>query len=592
MNKSWLDEWKQSGVKTIGERTIITDLNSINSSTDEVAIQCACGNVTYAQAYYVYKSLGKNKDCGKCWMTPIMNGRSKYNKLTIISSITNETKVTDKIEAKCDCGAVINTTLNQVITNRCKSCGNCDLNNIIKSGIKKFNSLLVLDDLHTLKKQTQKVKAKCDCGTVVDVVFRNLIINNSKSCGQCDIVKFHELNIKTFGNLTILDETNSISRLSQKVRVRCKCGHETIKKLYNIYSGHTKSCGRCYESIRKSWEILRSGNELTSYPITSGPVVEMFGISNVIHSTNTMLEAKCVICGNDWNPRYKDILRGASLTCGCSYNKVSTAQLEIGDFISKYANIKYEHKIDNKSFDIFIPDFSLLVEYHGLKWHSMPHSKKNDIEKYRLAKKSGLGMIVIYEDEWKTKRQIIESILKNRIMANKLPGIRPSECFITRLSNKDVKDFYEKNHYIGATDSTFNAAAIYDDEIVAAMSFKPPTRQSKYDFELVRMASGSHFRVHGIWNKLLSLFISEYNPISIVSFSDNRMFSGKIYEKLGFKYDGSVKPDYYWVDSRKRINKSSLRKPVGCNVTENELRTSQGYAKLWDCGKTRWVWNG
>jgi predicted acetyltransferase len=103
------------------------------------------------------------------------------------------------------------------------------------------------------------------------------------------------------------------------------------------------------------------------------------------------------------------------------------------------------------------------------------------------------------------------------------------------------------------------------------------------------MASDPDYRVHGIWSKLLKQFINEHNPKSIVSFSDNRLFSGKVYEKMGFKFDGEVKPDYYWTINHKRFHKSKMRKPKGCKKTETELRTEQGYSKIWDLGKKRWV---
>ena len=104
------------------------------------------------------------------------------------------------------------------------------------------------------------------------------------------------------------------------------------------------------------------------------------------------------------------------------------------------------------------------------------------------------------------------------------------------------------------------------------------------------MASNSEYRIYGIWSKLFNLFVHAHNPQSIVSFSDNRLFEGSVYEKLGFKFDGKVRPDYYWVRGRHRYNKSGLRKPAKTVETEHELRTGQGYAKIWDLGKKRWVW--
>ncbi|HED37608.1 MAG TPA: hypothetical protein ENI76_05110 [Ignavibacteria bacterium] len=106
------------------------------------------------------------------------------------------------------------------------------------------------------------------------------------------------------------------------------------------------------------------------------------------------------------------------------------------------------------------------------------------------------------------------------------------------------------------------------------------------------MSSDSKHRVHGIWSKLLKMFIKEYSPSSIVSFSDNRLFSGKVYEKLSFKYDGIIPPDYYWAKGMIRRHKSGLRKTDSEKLTgktEIELRTAQGYERIWDLGKKRWT---
>jgi predicted acetyltransferase len=106
------------------------------------------------------------------------------------------------------------------------------------------------------------------------------------------------------------------------------------------------------------------------------------------------------------------------------------------------------------------------------------------------------------------------------------------------------------------------------------------------------MASDPEYRVHGIWSKLLKTFVREHRPVSIVSFSDNRLFSGGVYEKIGFSYDGEVPPDYYWVKGQRRFHKSGLRKKgeeKQSGLTEAQLREAQGYRKIWDLGKKRWV---
>ena len=62
---------------------------------------------------------------------------------------------------------------------------------------------------------------------------------------------------------------------------------------------------------------------------------------------------------------------------------------------------------------------------------------------------------------------------------------------------------------------------------------------------------------------------------------------------MGFKFDGNVTPDYYWIKKQKRFHKSGLRKTKEerlTGLTETQLRGAQGYKKIWDLGKKRWVY--
>jgi hypothetical protein len=129
----------------------------------------------------------------------------------------------------------------------------------------------------------------------------------------------------------------------------------------------------------------------------------------------------------------------------------------------------------------------------------------------------------------------------------------------------------------------------WNDQLVACVSFATPTRQSKYEWELIRMVADPTVRIHGVWSKLLKIFIEDYKPHSIVSFSDNRIFQGGTYGKIGFKFDGDVSPNYYWCRNGKRFHKSGLRKPKGETRTETVIRTEQGYQRIWDIGKKRWI---
>jgi hypothetical protein len=173
-------------------------------------------------------------------------------------------------------------------------------------------------------------------------------------------------------------------------------------------------------------------------------------------------------------------------------------------------------------------------------------------------------------------------------------SLRPKKCEILDVASQDADAFYESFHYIVKCRPSISYGAFHQGRLVACISFKAPTRQSSYQFELVRMASDPEYRIHGIWIKLFRKFVCDQHPKSVVSFSDNRLFNGRVYPKIGFSFDGKVSPNYYWTKDGVRHNKSGLRKKneeKNSGLTEVQLRQAQGYHKIWDLGKKRWVWN-
>lgn len=301
----------------------------------------------------------------------------------------------------------------------------------------------------------------------------------------------------------------------------------------------------------------------------------------------------CHDCGRSFR-YWQNVCRGKSLTCGCASNHVSRAQREIARFIEGLGfKVLTEHRIRSLKYDVFIPERNLVLEYHGLKWHVASDSRSRDLRKYEVAVDSGLQFISIFEDEWVDGREKVENLLRNRLVKGKPRTLRPSQCEIVPVTGPETASFYDAHHYLGRCNAKAHYGVRFEGRLIAAASFSVPTRQSKHPWELVRMASDPGFRVHGVWSKILSRFVREHSPSSIVSFSDKRLFGGGVYETIGFRKDGDVPPDYYWVKGGRRFNKSGLRKrdeERGSGRTESELREAEGYRKVWDLGKVRWVW--
>lgn len=306
---------------------------------------------------------------------------------------------------------------------------------------------------------------------------------------------------------------------------------------------------------------------------------------------------KCeLVCANCHRMRtHRRKLKESGGQCPCVVFAPEHALPSVSLLVTKFlrtmgCDVELEHPVGNMHYDVAIPDSKLLIECYRL-----------DVRKYENAILHGYSFIGMFEDEWMDRPDAFKAIISNKLGLGTRPiSIRPGKCRIDKILTKEADEFYEKYHYIGSCKAPINYGAFHQDRLIACASFKHPTRQSKHDLELVRMTSHPGFRVHGIWSKILKRFINEYSgrtsrtgqSFSLVSFSDNRIFAGGVYKKIGFQYDGEVSPDYYWVKDRQRFHKSGLRKKSyekNSGLTEYQLREAQGYHRVYDLGKKRWV---
>jgi hypothetical protein len=374
----------------------------------------------------------------------------------------------------------------------------------------------------------------------------------------------------------------------------CDCGNVKQIKVSHVASGLTKSCCNCRSSIygwfvQHQIQLSQLHRIDAAHQMPAGGIVALEQVQNSV----TPFRAVCPACGNEYRPRLSDIKRGLSLTCGCVAYTKSSGATSIAKYIESFGfEVIQEFELCGKKFDVCVPERKLLLEYNGLRWHSLPGSKQRDFCKYRIALDNRYEFMSVFEDEWVKSNHIVINLIKSRLGMLHPQSIRPKNCEFHAITFAEADDFYERFHYLGMCRAKINYGAFCKNQLIACVSFKRPTRQSKFDWELVRMVSNPEFRVHGVWSKLLRVFADEHQPQSIVSFSDNRLFTGGTYTKLGFKLDGETRPSYYWMKNNKRFHKSKMRKPAGCTMTESELRHLEGYSKIWDLGKKRWVWMG
>ena len=280
----------------------------------------------------------------------------------------------------------------------------------------------------------------------------------------------------------------------------------------------------------------------------------------------------------------------------------SQPEIDLLEYIKSlglYAERNNRSIIKPYELDIVVPEKKLAIEYCGLYWHGENGGKDKHYHKnkFNMTKEVGYHLITIFEDEWLEKPDAVKSVLRNQLGFSKR-GVGARSLKIRAITRKDGIGLIEQNHLIGRCNGSVWIGAYDDDLLVAVMVFGNPTRQtSKHQWELIRFVTDGKTYA-GVANRLFSYFVKNYNPTDVVSFSDNRWFTGEMYSKLGFTNDGEIPVDYFYTRKGMRYHKSSKRKSKlsqeldfdTTGMTESVMAAHAGYDRIWDCGKVRWVW--
>jgi hypothetical protein len=288
------------------------------------------------------------------------------------------------------------------------------------------------------------------------------------------------------------------------------------------------------------------------------------------------------------------------LICYPKGELVSIKEKDVVEFISSLSDkyiLNSRNLIDGKEIDIYLPDYKLGIEFNGLYWHSDKFKEKTyHYNKTLMCKKNDIHLLHIWEDDWVNKNDIIKSIIKNK-MSKITTRIFARKCSIVEVSNSISNKFLDDNHIQGGTNASRCLALMFNNEIVSIMTFGKRRINSKSETELIRFCNKINTIVIGSSSKLFNYFIKNNNFERIVSYSDQSIFDGGMYLKLGFTNYGETSLNYYWSDLNKRYHRFNFNKKklielgYDPNKTEDQIMREIGYYKIWSCGQIRWEYN-
>lgn len=326
----------------------------------------------------------------------------------------------------------------------------------------------------------------------------------------------------------------------------------------------------------------------------------MFNIEDY-KTINEEYEWECLNCGLIFKGHLK---YGAPVCPICEPKNTSKGEYELRDFILNELKITAETNnksiLNGKELDIYLPSLNLAIEYNGIYWHSELNGKnqKYHLDKTTNCEKQNIQLIHIFETEWNQKKKIIKSMLKSK--TNKIDNkIYARQCIISEIDTKTKNTFLNENHIQGEDNSSIKICLIYEDKIVAVITFtKNKNKNKKYEWELTRFASIINHTVVGGFSKLLKFFVKKFKPKSIGSYADLRFSNGNLYRKNGFIEQYRNKPRYWYFTSstelfhRQNFQKSNINKKLefyNDELTEWENMQMNGFDRIWDVGNILFI---
>lgn len=430
---------------------------------------------------------------------------------------------------------------------------------------------------------------------------------NGKGCPRCigrniSIDDFKQKVEKTcIHSWHVADDAVYIS-YDKPIKMICEKHGEFIDTPNHVL--HNKGCKECGEETKHDKLALTMDDVRERARVIYG---DKYTVTNELPYKNQLSKIK-IICPKH-GPFIKtalNFMHGQGCTECFSEKHKSKWEEEVCNFIKSFS---IEVRTNNRSIlankyeiDGYIPSLKLGIECDGLYWHCEASGKAPiyHLDKTRECAKQGIRLIHIFEDEWKYKRGIVESMLRN-LIGKTGRKIYARECVVKEVPTSEKDLFLDNNHIQGRVGSLKNYALYYRDELVSLMSFGKPRINmggGHYEnaWELSRFCNKLNTNVVGGASRLFKHFIEDNNPESIVTYADKRWSVGNMYFKLGFEHTGDSNPNYYYVIEGHRENRFKYRKSIlvnegyDKNKSEHQIMLERGIYRIYDCGTMVFQW--
>ena len=248
--------------------------------------------------------------------------------------------------------------------------------------------------------------------------------------------------------------------------------------------------------------------------------------------------------------------------------------------------------------DCYSKKYKFAVESCGLYYHSSAnetHVRGSHKLKAKLCEGKGIALLLVFDDEWLNpiKNKTIKEMIKQRMFVFDGIKLHARKLILKRLDkNKQYKDFFNTYHLDGHKISSYAYGLFLAEELISCASFK---NNRLGELEISRFATNYNYSVRGGFSKLISLIKGP-----LVSFSNNRLSTGDVYQKTGFVLIQKNKQSYWYTDLKTRFWRTRCKKIASDTITTEEQQALDGVFsqkffgdsrplyRIEDCGHKKW----
>ena len=360
----------------------------------------------------------------------------------------------------------------------------------------------------------------------------------------------------------------------------CDKGHKFMRDPCHMRRGMSgNGCPVC-----RGRRIIEGSNDLLSQrPDVAGNWVSELNdlaVNEVTVRSNQYAYFRCSSkrCNNIFREKICAVTSTNGLCPDCRNRTYSDAEKDLAEYIKNLGfNIVTNSKLtgNSQTFDIYVPERKIAIEYNGLYWHSERNGRGKDYHFDKLADcaKLGIRLIYIWDDLYTNHPRLVERYLRKELGVDKLK-INFNECTIQYIDTDTAIEFLEENSMLGYRAALSHSGIYYNGNIEGLLSFN---MYNNGVCEIVQYSDIHH--IIGGLSGALKYILSKNNINTFYAVSDNTISNGKEFKDSGFEFIEALEPDYYLYSNGNRL----LRE----EVSEYE-EYGEKSIRIYDAGKLKW----